>query len=172
MGLSLVRKLRIAAFAVLAVLFLLSLVILLLKGETYRQVILFFPGISGQIDEPEVHYIPNAGDDETSLRLLIEEILLGPIDILRKPIVDSGTQIRGIFVHEHERRIMLSFSREIMQAIDGYGIDEDLQSKFFIIEKNVTANFPWYRTIGFLVEGQELDVPPYYTYNTSNSGDI
>lgn len=141
-----------------------SFLIYLYQGRQYREVLAYFPNSAGIIDSPDVQYIPFRHNTAENIRLFASEILLGPVDILRRPFFHSRTRVHSVFYLESESRLILSlnefaqFPIEIGRGTVGQVVE--MQKGFEVLEHNIRSNFPHIQQIDFLIMGQV----PYFFY--------
>jgi hypothetical protein len=112
-----------------------------------------------------VQFLPKTTDIEKGIRLLVDEILLGPIDLLALPILDDSTRISNLFYQEKTRSLIVSFTKEAMNVEEGVltriRTEEDLSRAFSYLTHNLKANYPFLKNITYLIDGQIPFVPPY-----------
>jgi len=135
------------------------------RGSPYTEAIVYFPDSNGNLGYPEVQFLPKTPHVENGIRLLVDEVLLGPIDLLALPILHDSTRISNIFYQEKTRSLVLSFTKEAMNIQEGVltrvRTEEDISQAFSYLTHNLRANFPFLKNITFLIDGQIPFVPPY-----------
>jgi len=158
-------KWQILFVSVLFASFIFSFGMYLYQGRQYREVLAYFPNSTGNLDTPDVQYIPFSHDMAETIRLFASEILLGPVDILRRPFLHSRSRVQSVFYLESERRLVISlneFSQFPIETGRGtVGQVVEIQKGFEVLEHNIRVNFPHIERIDFLIMGQV----PYFFYD-------
>jgi hypothetical protein len=149
--------------SLLVMIFIFSYLMYLYQGRQYREVLAYFPNSAGTIDIPDIQFIPFRHDTAESIRLFASEILLGPVDILRRPFLHSRTRVHSVFYLESDRRLVLSLNEFAQFPIETgrgtVGQVVEIQKGFEVLEHNIRSNFPHIRQIDFLIMGQ---VPNFF----------
>lgn len=148
-------------FVLLFATFVLSVVLSVVNFPKYREVLVYFPDLRGQVSLPEKQFVPWGHSTEEGVRLLVDEVLLGPIDLLKLPIFPEATRLSSVFLTS-DNRLILNFSQEILAGGPSHATVEGYEKAFQLLERTIRANFPFFGSIEFLVSGQVYGVPPFW----------
>jgi len=100
--------------------------------------------------------LPRLNNGRDAARQLVEEIILGPVDIQHSRVVPRSTTIRTLMLHD--KVLYLDLSTEILHEI------EDEQA-FFAVQKafehTIRFNYRTIQEIVFTVDGQEPGATRY-----------
>ena len=107
-----VNKNILASVGAFFLVFLIALAVFLVEGRTRINSIIFFPEptLSGLTGEPRRLYRQNTLEE--NVRLLVREMILGPMDIRHTKIFPPNTRIRSVFVRGDA--VYLDFSPDII----------------------------------------------------------
>ncbi|MCL1817723.1 MAG: GerMN domain-containing protein, partial [Spirochaetaceae bacterium] len=144
--------------------FLIALVFFLFDGRTRINGVIFFPepaqtGLSG---EPRRIYRQETL--EGNVRLLVREMLLGPMDIRHMNIFPPNTRLKSVFVRG--AAVYLDFSPEIL-FLDTHtrlSFDELLAA----VRQTVLFNFRQLADVIITINGQEPGYPSFFPGERQN----
>ena len=152
--------------------FFVSLVIYLAGGKQFQEVLAYFPDSAGKLGTPERQFIPGRGALEERIRWYTEEVLLGPIDILKRSFINPSTKVEALFYDQRSGRLTISLSTDAIQSSERmpptYGF-ADAESN---LRRNLRANFPSIREVSILVAGQVPGEPAFQIVGMSESSGI
>ncbi|TVR90116.1 MAG: hypothetical protein EA428_08825 [Spirochaetaceae bacterium] len=141
--------------------FVVSLVFFFLFRSPMHYQILFFPDIRTGELSGERRMLPRLSNSKDAARQLVEEIILGPVDIQHSRVAPRSTIIRTLVVRD--RVLYLDLSTDILHEIE----DEDA---FFAIQRafehTIRFNYRTIREIVFTVDGQEPGATRYISWRT------
>ncbi len=127
---------------------------LFVPGRQVRRVLFFTntvdTGLSG-----EIRYLPSHSPRETSIRMVLDELLLGPVDIEHERLLPEDTRIRSFLYRDGI--VYIDFSHDIIDPSAALDIRELLEG----VERTVTFNFPSVRDVVITIRGQ-VPFTPYY----------
>ena len=144
------------------ILFIISLILLLaclttsliifFSGEQWGRRVLFFPEANTGRYKAEIRYLPELASEIDNIRLLVEDILLGPTQFENSALFPVGTHLVTTLLEDGVLYLGLS-----SQALSH---DEDivLQSRFSLqaLANSVFFNYPWLKKIYFFIDGKEV----------------
>lgn len=128
-------------------------VLLLVGGEPRDAHVLFFAGPSGElVGEPR--YLPRRSGRPERLRLLVDELILGPRTRDHRPVLPRSTELR--FLTLGSDTLYLDLSAVALLDESGAGLQgvDRLQA----LASTLLFNTPWLRRVWLFVDGQI----PYY----------
>ena len=143
--------------AVFLVLLACSLLFYLLRPFREDQRILFFPAETTNQLVGEMRKIFHLKDVEESVRKLVQEMILGPIELKLGRALPKTTKIRSILVRD--KKLFLKFSDDIIFSESS--LELSFQEMIQAVKKTVTFNFPWIEDIVVFVEGQQPKIENY-----------
>jgi hypothetical protein len=131
-------------------LFLLALSLLLfLTGGHWARRTLFFPALSNARLSGETRFLPRRRSLEGDVRLLVEEVILGPTQPAHRPLLPKETRLLSVLARQ--RVLFISLSHELLQPAGGR---LTAQEALAAIGLTVKFNFPRVRRLELLIEGQ------------------
>ena len=134
-----------AAFAVSA--------LLSFSGERPVARVLFFSG-SGDELVGEIRYLPRRAGRPQQLRLLVDELILGPRTRDHGPVLPRSTEVRALMLGADTLYLDLSAAALLGELDAGLqGVDR-LQA----LASTLLFNTPWLRRVWLFVDGQ---IPDY-----------
>ncbi len=122
-------------------------------------VTLWFPGSRGNEDRPrpELRRVPRRGDASAFARTVAEELLLGPIDALSRPLAPASASVRTAIASNKHVYVDLSadvlFGRPDSDGVYGMPLVAPRQA-LTLIRDTIAWNMPGYR-VTVTVAGQE-----------------
>jgi hypothetical protein len=134
-----------------------SLLFYLLRPFKEDQRILFFPTETTNQLVGEMRKIFHLKDVEESMRKLIQEMILGPIELKLGRALPKTTKIRSILVRD--KKLFLDFSYDIIFSDSAIALS--FQEMIQAVKKTITFNFPWIEDIVVFVEGQQPETEHY-----------
>jgi len=152
-----VRKNILVSAGAFFLVFLVSFVVFLIEGRSRMNSIIFFPEpvLEGVTGEPR--RLPRQKTPEGNARLLINEMILGPMDIRHTNIFPHNTRLRSVFIR-HETAY-LDFSPDIIF------LDSKMRLSFdelvSAIRQTVLFNFRQLSHVVITVNGQIPGVASY-----------
>lgn len=144
------------SLSVLAGSLLISLAVFLIFGQQRVGRALFFPDLLSDEVHGEQRVVTRRDRQEEAVRLLLEEVILGPADINSSRILPKTTQIQGLFVDEDVVYVDLS-AAAIAQSPD---VRVEFSRSLDLLRRNVRFNFRNLEKVVITVDGQE----PYAPY--------
>jgi hypothetical protein len=154
-----IRRMTVILGVFLVLFFIVSLVFFLAIDQWQRRV-LFFPEVNSKKFVSEIRYLPEAGRDAGNIRLLLEDILLGPSNYGNALVLPDKTRLLSMMLEDNI--LYVGFSKGI------YQLDSDLfepREMLQAVADSVFFNFPGVKKVYFFIEdqnneGQELsDLP-------------
>ncbi|MBN1835868.1 MAG: GerMN domain-containing protein [Spirochaetales bacterium] len=123
---------------------------LFILGGRWEQRVLFFPGLDTVELSGESRFLPRRQSLEGRVRLLAEEVVLGPSSPALRRYVPRETEIQSVIVRQGVAYV--SVSRHLLQGTDHYrGTTGDaLQA----LANTILYNVPRLRKLYLLVDGQ------------------
>ena len=144
-------------------LFFFSLLFYFLKGDKLVMRTLFFPqivaleeGHEQQEDfkfKSESRLLPLLGSQEDNIRLLIEELLLGPIRVEIENLLPGNVRIISFYIDKETVRLNLSADLIL------YGFDPSLYTQKTLTDffkKNICFNFRSIKKVQIFIDGQSF----------------
>jgi hypothetical protein len=143
---------------VLIAMFLISVGTYLLTHFGQERFLLYFPDSLDDQLVGEYRVLPRERGREQRIGQLVEEVILGPSNILSYNIFQRSTSLRSVYLVRPSVAI-IDLDREAMDRIR----DRELtvSQSLEILRKTIEANFPGLREIRVLIDGQEPYFPPY-----------
>jgi hypothetical protein len=127
-----------------------SLVFFAVTPQWTRRVI-FFPQVNTGKFVAEVRYLPPEGSEAGDIRLLLEEILLGPSNFGNDALFSAATRLDSAMLEKNT--LYIGFSKGIWQIRAGlFRPRERLQA----VADALYFNFPWLENIRIFIDGNEL----------------
>ncbi len=135
---------------------LVSAVFFLVFRSPLHYQVLFFPDLrSGELSG-ERRMLPRLSNGTDAARQLVEEIILGPVDIQHSRVVPRSTTIRTIMLHD--KVLYLDLSTDILHEIEDESAFLEIKNAF---EHTIRFNYRTIREIVFTVDGQEPGATRY-----------
>ncbi|HEQ71221.1 MAG TPA: hypothetical protein ENN69_01930 [Spirochaetia bacterium] len=148
------RRAAIVLGGLLGLFLIVSVVVYLITPQWAKRV-LFFPEVNTHRFVAEIRYLPPADNAADDIRLLLEDILLGPSNFGNGPVVSPQTTLVSSMLEDDV--LYAGFSRGIFNTPAGpIAARERLQA----IADAVFFNFPWVKKIYFFIDGAELTDGP------------
>lgn len=144
------------ALSVLVGSLVISVAAFLILGQQRVGRVLFFPDLLSEEVHAEERIVTRRDGQEAAVRLLLEELILGPADINSSRIVPKATQIQGLFVREEVLYVDLS-PAAVAQSPD---VRVEFRRSLALLRRNVLFNFRALEKVVITVDGQE----PYAPY--------
>jgi hypothetical protein len=140
--------------AFLALCIILSLLFFIFTSQWTKRV-LFFPEVSSKKFEAEVRYLPEANSNAGNIRILLEDLLLGPSNFGYSSVLPTKSSLHSVMFEDGV--LYVGFSKSIYQLDNNlFGPREMLQA----IANSLYFNFPWLKKIYFFIDGKALsDLP-------------
>lgn len=138
---------KLAAAAVIAVVFIFSMIFFIAGNNKYRRVFIF-PSVEDGKYVVEYRYL-NKKPVQGDVQFYIDELLLGPQIERTKLIFTRGTEVLSCFVRGNV--LYLNLSADLLS-----GGDEatSIKNGFELLERNVCRNFSKIQKIEFFVDGK------------------
>lgn len=149
-----VRLRRWLAPAGLAAAFMASALGLLLGGDLPAARVLFFGGAEGEL-AGETRYLPRRDGRAEQLRLLVDELILGPRSRDYAAALPRSTRVRSIMVHGDTAYVDLSAAAWLDDPGSGLQGADRLRA----VASTLLFNAPWLRRAWLFVDGQAPDDP-------------
>ena len=153
---------------VILALLLISLLLFYLRGDRRAKRVLFFPESSfgrsynerrgEQADRlyAEVRRLPLRGSAQEDIRLLVEDLILGPVDPMHVRLVPRETRLIGLIWKRSA--LYVNLSAGILADDDESELS--LQRKLQGVVNAILFNFPFVRRVHLFIEGQVPDFQP------------
>ncbi len=141
---------------ILCGIFTLSLVLYIFTGSSYVNRVLFFP-VEGSLHlAGELRRLPKEDRNEDNIELLVDELILGPVDLSFKKLLPKDTTVRTCMLRD--RTVYLDLSPELIVNQEGteLSVDESLLG----IERSIRYNFPGVEDVIFFIDGEMYDPGP------------
>lgn len=148
------------------------MVIYLAGGKQFQEVLAYFPDSAGKVGAPELQYIPGRGELEDRVRWYVEEVLLGPIDILKRSFINPSTKVEALFFDQGSGSLTVSLSTHAIQLSDRMPPTYTFADSELTLRRNLRANFPSIRNVSILVAGQVPGEPAFQIDGMSESAGI
>ena len=145
---------RRVALTGLALSFALAALLLFLDGERPVARVLFFGSPEGNALVGETRYLPRRAERSEQLRLLVDELILGPRAREHRAALPRSTEVRGLMLGGGTLYLDLSAAALLDDLGDGLQGAERLQA----LASTVRFNHPWLQRVHLFVDGQ---VPSY-----------
>ncbi len=148
--------------ALLALVFLLSLVFYLVFRPNVEGRIFFYPDNAGIRTGSERRGIPGRRDIEEKISVFLEELFLGPVDLHLSRTAPRGTSTRNVAVIG--RTVYIDFDERMLKSDMELSIstEEALEN----IKYNILFNFPRIEEAVFMINGSQVHAP-YFTEKAS-----
>ncbi len=143
------------AFLLLSLVVSLSAFALFNDGQVDR--VLFFPGARTARVSGELRSLPALGDTRDDLRLLLNEVILGPAEIQHGRLVPRGTQVRSLIVNDGIA--FVNFNEVILFEAPDQQLA--LEEVFDVLRRTIRYNFRSIERVVFTVNGQ-LPSQPFF----------
>ncbi len=130
--------------------FLLSLLLYFVAREQLARRTLFFPSLGSSLLSGEERLLPLRSGQEANLRLLVEEVILGPAQSAHLRVLPRRTRLDSLILRHGSMH--LSLSREALFS-DGEGL-ESIQDAIQAVGDTVWFNFPRLRHVYIYIDGQ------------------
>lgn len=155
----------VTAAAVVAWLVVLGYSALMLQPEASGRVrrVLFFPEVpyhgaadsSGLVLHQEVRYVPYRPRVEPSLRLLVEETILGPADHRTGHLLPAGTRVISTHVDDGEAGTVAYVNLSHHAWLAATAVPSTGAERIQSLSDIILFNFPRLQEVRVLIEGQE-----------------
>jgi hypothetical protein len=131
--------------------FVISAFAYLITNLNQERYLLYFPDSVDNRLVGEYRVLPRERGREARIGQLVEEVILGPSNILSYNIFQRSTGLRAIHLVK-PRTVVIDLEREAMERIRDreLSVTESLD----ILAKTVRSNFPTLREIRLLIDGQ------------------
>jgi len=141
---------------ILCGIFVLSLVLYIFTGSSYVNRVLFFPAEGSLHLAGELRRLPKSARDEENIKLVVDELILGPVELSLKKLLPKHTTVRTCMLRD--RTVYLDLSPELIVNTEGteLSVDESL----FGIEQSIRFNFPGVERVIFFIDGEIYDPEP------------
>jgi hypothetical protein len=150
------KKKTLAAGAFLAV-FLIALTAYLIGGRERMHCVIFFPETAAEELSGEPRSIYRQDTLSANIQALVNEMVLGPMDIRHANMFPRTTRVRSVFVRDGAAYI--DFSEEVIfLGSENKTSFEELMSA---VNRTVLFNFHTISRIVITIGGQEPGSPPY-----------
>ncbi len=144
-----------AVFLLLSLIVSLSAFVLFNDGQVDR--VLFFPGARTARVTGELRRLPGLGDDREDLRLLLNEVILGPVEIQHGRLVPRGTRVRSLIVNDGIA--FVNFDQGILFEAPDQQLA--LEEVLDVLRRTIRYNFRSIERVVFTVNGQ-LPSQPFF----------
>ena len=142
----------------MVVLFLLSLLFLMFKNLRTEQVIFYFPDAIDEILISEYRTLPREFNLSARILQYVYEYILGPSQIRSYNIFARSTEITSLFLPTRQE-VIINLATNALERVNDKGVS--FEQSLDILGQGLRTNFLILKNVRFLVDGQELFVPPY-----------
>lgn len=157
------KPLIIAAILLVATLVISMAFFFVLQGDEAQRV-LFFPGnISNEISG-EARFVTSYGNLERDIRVLVEEVILGPTSLYRSRVLPKDTRIQLFMLRDDV--VYVDLSRAALQRDEAVRLDFGEAAD--VLERSVRFNFRSIEHVVITVDGQMPYEPYFATENRQN----
>jgi hypothetical protein len=133
-----------------------SIMLFLFLGNKRDSQVLYFPSDSARHGlVAERRFVPRYGSLEKDVAALAEEILLGPSHVHSLRLFPRGAQVLATMVNG--RTLYLDLSADVLAADDDVPLKG--QDALEALKKTIVFNFPRFRDVVFLIDGQHPRFP-------------
>ena len=164
------RQKLIAGAGIFVFIFLLSLIIFKLSPDDIQYRVLFFPTDESNTLIGETRRLKDRGKLEKDVKVLLEEILLGPSVLAHNRYIPKGTRVQSVLLRKSV--VYVDFSGRLQQITMRHasGTEEapaaageviqrdtlplDLPEALAIVRKTIKFNFPVIREVVFTIDGE------------------
>ena len=160
----------VTAVAVVGWLVVLGYSALMLQPEASGRVrrVLFFPEMpyqgaaqsEGLVLHREVRYVPYREQQESALRLLVEETILGPADHRTHHLLPAGVQVISTHVADGEAGAVAYVNLSHHAWIGATAVASTGAERIRTLTDVILFNFPRLQAVRILIEGQEPRLDP------------
>jgi len=136
--------------------FVLSVIVYIFTGAGQVNRVLFFPTEGTMELSGELRRVPRRGSDEENIELLVEELILGPVELSLNPLIPKYTTVRTCMFRD--RTVYLDLSPELIVGKGSVelSVDESLAG----VDRTIRFNFPRVEDIVFFIDGEMYDFKP------------
>ncbi|MEX2442863.1 MAG: GerMN domain-containing protein [Alkalispirochaeta sp.] len=151
-------KRRIIAPGLLAAVLIMSSILYLVSPPPLERRLLFFPDTAGGDQRAEWHYVPRRSDPVDQIRIFVEELKLGPVELGSVPFIPKTAEIRSIIVN-NGKVVYIDFTPEIM--FDESDSERNFADLKELLIDNLGHNFPAIQETAVLIGGQVPNAPSF-----------
>ena len=143
---------------VIMAVFLIALLSLQFADLKYERALFYFPDTIDSALNGEYRILPRKQGLSQRILEYMTEYILGPSEIRSHGMFPRDTRVQAIF-YRKGGEVVIDLDTNVLAETDGRV--PDFESFLDILQTGIKMNFPRVRSVRFLVEGQELFVPPY-----------
>lgn len=110
---------------------------------------MFFPGTVSSELTGETRVIPRFDSTEENIRVLVEELILGPTSIYNSPFLSESTELQVFMVRDGVVYIDLSAG----MLFSGSDVHLSVRESLSALRRNISFNFPNVRDIVITING-------------------
>ncbi len=132
--------------------FVISIISFLFFSDGRVKRTMFFLSEKSHILVGESRQLPVMSTREEDVRVLMEDLILGPFNINNTAILPEGTRINSLFLRKKVLYIDLSDESVIFQ----HNVQISFSKICKGIEKTLRFNFPWIKKIQFSIHGEPV----------------
>ncbi len=150
--------------ALLITTFVISFALYVFLHPVMTGVVFYYPLNSGERIGAEKRGVPARRDRVEQMKIFVQELLIGPVDLALAPIVPHSTKLRHIAMLG--RTVYLDFSIEVLD-IDtraAMPFDEALST----ISMNLSKNFPRLKAVLYTIDGIPVGTRKIYAESGKN----
>ncbi len=136
----------------------LSLITYVVAPPPLERRMLFFPDTAGGDRHAEWHFIPRRSERVDQIRLYIEELKLGPVELGSIPFIPENAELRSLVLHDGTT-LYIDFTPDIM--FDEQDSERNFADLEQLLTENLHHNFPSLDRTVVLVGGQVPDAPSF-----------
>lgn len=134
----------------LAAVLVFSLVMFFLEENPVRRKVFFFPQYRSSVVSGEARNLPVRGSLEENMELLVEEMLLGPVEVTHVHIFPEGTALRTLMLRGSVVYIDLSVDAVLGRKSSELGFEESVE----VMKRTVRYNYPGVEAFVVTVDGE------------------
>jgi len=125
-----------------------------------RRRVLWFPDATASSVQAEWRFVPDRDSPQESIRVFVEELLLGPVRLGSVVFVQPGTKVQSVVLDE-QKRLFVDLAGENFVSLDetGRSVEEVIQ----LLQQNLMHNFRFLREVQITVDGQVPGAPFFRT---------
>lgn len=127
-----------------------SLVMFFVQDTRVRRKVFFFPQYRSSKVSGESRNLPVRESMEENIELLIQEILLGPVDVTHVHIFPEGTSLRSVLLRDAQLYIDLSVDAILGRKKSELGFEESVE----VLKRTVSYNYPSIDSFLVTIDGE------------------
>jgi len=146
------QQLSIVWIGLLIIFFLLSLGFFLFKRQKEEARLFMFPDAKTAVLEGEKRWLTNSGPLEDRIRMYVEDLVLGPMDLSHDRLVPLDTRVNSVLLRGD--RVYIDFSSQFL-FIEDEEIPLTFTEILTILHESVQINFRKVKDVVITINGEE-----------------